>query len=86
MAATVKELIKKGFNVHSKGLSTGLKNKIEIFSSHFGSINSFLKAKREDFENLTFVIDNPSVKLTDKDYEKIKTFQESGYLNPKLSV
>ncbi|MDZ7876962.1 MAG: hypothetical protein U5L45_04795 [Saprospiraceae bacterium] len=70
MAATVKELIKKGFSVHSKGLSTGFKNKIELFSSHFGSINSFLKAKREDFEKLIFVIDNPSIKLTDKDYEK----------------
>lgn len=86
MAATVKELIKKGFNIQSKGLSTSFKHKIEIFSSHFGSIKSFLSAKKEDFEKLIFVIDNPNVRLSDKDYEKIKAFQESGFLDSKLSV
>ena len=30
--------------------------------------------------------DNPAVKLSDKDYEKIKAFQESGLLDQKLSV
>jgi hypothetical protein len=86
MAATVQELIKKGFSIHSKGLSTTFKHKIDLFSSHFGSINSFLTAKREDFEKWVFVIDNPSIKLTDKDFEKIKAFQESNFLDSKLSV
>jgi hypothetical protein len=86
MAATVPELIKKGFSIHSKGLSTVFKHKIDLFSSHFGSIDAFLKAKREDFEQWVFVMDNPSVKLTDKDFEKIKSFQESGFLDANLSV
>ncbi len=86
MAATVPELIKKGFSIHSKGLSTVFKHKIDLFSSHFGSIDAFLKAKREDFEQWVFVMDNPSIKLTDKDFEKIKSFQESGFLDANLSV
>ncbi|MCU0444190.1 MAG: hypothetical protein MUE85_04675 [Microscillaceae bacterium] len=86
MAATIKELIKKGFSMHNEGISAVFKSKIEIFSSHFGSIDSFLRAKREDFEKLIFVIDNPHIKLTDKDYEKIKAFQTNGYLDPKLSI
>ena len=32
------------------------------------------------------MIDNPSVKLTDKDYEKIKAFQRSGLLDAQLSI
>jgi len=86
MAASVQELIKKGFNIYSKGLSSGFKYKIDLFANHFGTLKSFLKAQKEDFENLVFVIDNPSVKLTAKDYEKIKAFQESGILDEKLSV
>lgn len=86
MAATVQELIKKGFKIHSKSLSKGFKYKIDLFASHFGSIEAFLNAKREDFEKWIFVVDNPKVKLTDKDYEKIKAFQDSGFLDPKLSI
>ncbi|MFM2266712.1 MAG: hypothetical protein RL757_152 [Bacteroidota bacterium] len=86
MAATVQELIKKGFSIHSKGLSPIFKHKVDLFASHFGSISSFLSAQRQDFEKWIFVIDNPNVKLTDKDYEKIKAFQESGFLDSELSV
>ena len=86
MAATVQELIKKGFSIHAKGLSITLKYKIELFSSHFGSIKSFLSATRDDFEKWVFVIDNPTIKLSDKEYEKIKAFQESGFLDASLSV
>ncbi len=86
MAATVQELIKKGFSVHSKGISATFKYKIDLFSSHFGSIKSFLAAKKEDFEKWVFVIDNPNVKLSDKEYEKIKAFQQSGFLDATLSI
>lgn len=86
MAASVQELIKKGFNIHSKGLSTTFKHRISLFSAHFGSVKSFLAAKRADFEKLIFVIDDATIKLTDKDYEKIKSFQESGILDENLTV
>jgi hypothetical protein len=86
MAATVSELIKKGFSIYSKSLSPSFKQKIALFAAHFGSVKSFLKAKRSDFEKLVFVIDNPSFKLTDNEYEKIQVFQQSGFLDAKLSV
>ena len=86
MAATVQTLIKKGFKIHSKGIPVAFKQKLDLFSPHFGSIKSFLSAKKEDFEKLVFVVDNPSVKLTDKDYFKILSFQQSGILDAKLSV
>lgn len=86
MAATVQELLKKGFNIHFKGLSPTFKRKIDLFSSHFGSIGSFLSAQREDFEKWVFIMDNPNIKLTDKDFEKIKAFQESNFLDAQLSI
>lgn len=86
MAATVQELIKKGFIIYSKSISINFKNKIELFAGHFGSIQSFLQATREDFEKLIFVIDDAKIKLTDKDYEKIKDFQQSGLLDASLNV
>jgi hypothetical protein len=45
-----------------------------------------LNAKRADFEKLVFVIDDPTLKLTDKDYEKIKLLQEGGLLDAKISI
>lgn len=86
MAATVQELIKKAFSVQTKHVSANFKYKIGLFSSHFGSIKSFMEAKKEDFEKLVFVIDNPNIKLTDRDYEKIKALQDSDILSEKLSV
>jgi Type II restriction endonuclease EcoO109I len=86
MAATVQELIKKGFSIHSKGLSPTFKLKIDLFSNHFGSVKSFLEAKKEVFDKLVFVIDNPKVNLTDNDFEKIQAFQQSGLLDAHISV
>jgi hypothetical protein len=55
MAATIQELIKKGFSIHFKGLSPAFKQKVEIIAYHFGSLDSFLSAKKEDFEDITFI-------------------------------
>lgn len=86
MAATVQELIKKGLSIYLKGLSPSFKQKVEIIAYHFGSIKSFLNATREDLEKLVFVIDNPNIKLSNHDFEKINAFQKSNLLDPKLSV
>lgn len=86
MAATVQALIKKGFNVYLKNNSSSFKYKIDLFAGHFSTVKGFLEAKKEDFEKLVFVIDNPNIRLTEKDYEKIKAFQEGELLDGKLSV
>ncbi|WP_051203639.1 TdeIII family type II restriction endonuclease [Hugenholtzia roseola] len=86
MAATVQTLIKKGFSVHLKGLSGAFKQKIDILAHHFGSLDSFLAAKREDFENITFIGGEKAIKLTESDFEKIIAFQRSGLLDSKLSI
>ncbi len=57
-----------------------------MIASHYGTINSFLKAKRKDFDKLVFKVDKPSFKLTDSDYEKIQAFRESGLIDGRLSV
>lgn len=86
MAATVKELIIKSFQIHSGSTAGGLKGKIEMIALHYGNIGSFLKANRKDFEKLVFRVDNKSFKLTDSDFAKIQAFQKSGLIDGKLSV
>lgn len=86
MAATTQELIIKSFQIHSGSTAGGLKEKIEMIASHYGSISSFLKANRKDFEKLVFKVDSKSFKLTDSDFAKISAFQKSGLINGKLSV
>ena len=86
MAATTQTLIIKGFQIHSESSAKGLKEKMEMIASHFGSINSFLKANRKDFDKLVFKVDNPRFKLTDNDFSKIQAFQKSGLIDGKLSV
>lgn len=86
MAATIQELIKKGFSIHLKGLFPTLKQKIQIIAYHFGNLNDFLSAKKEDFENITFIGGEKPIKLTENDFEKIKNFQQSGLLDSKLSI
>ena len=86
MAATIQELIKKGFSVHLKNPSTGFKRKIEIIAYHFGSIDSFKNATKEDFENISFIDGEKPIKLSNTDYEKINDFQQSGLLDSKLSI
>ncbi len=86
MAATIQELITKGFLI-SNGSTTGtLKQKIEIIASHYENISTFLVADRTDFEKLVFKIDNPSFKLTDSDFCKIYTFQKSGLIESELTL
>ncbi len=86
MAATIQELIKKGFAIHLKGFSRTFKQKVEIIAYHFGSLDSFLSAKKTDFENITFVGGEKAIKLTETDFEKIQNFQQSGLLDSKLSI
>ena len=86
MAATIQELIIKGFQIHSGSSAHGLKQKIEMISSHYGNLSSFLKANKEDLDKLVFKVDNPHFKLTDKDFSKIESFQKSGLIDSKLSV
>lgn len=86
MAATIQELIKKGFSVHLKGLSPAFKQKVEIIAYHFGSLDSFLSAEKSDFENITFIGGEKAIKLTETDFEKIQYFQRSGLLDNKLSI
>jgi hypothetical protein len=86
MAATTQELIKKGFQIHSKTTSRGLKEKIEMIASHYGSISSFLKASRQDLSVLVFKIGDTRFTLTDADFAKLQAFQQSGLLDAKLSV
>jgi hypothetical protein len=86
MAATVQELIKKGLSIYLKGLSPSFKQKVEIIAYHFGNINDFLRAKKEDFEDITFVGGEKPIKLSEKDFEKINSFQKSNLLDPNLSV
>lgn len=86
MAATIQELIVKGFQIHSGSLASGLKEKIEMIASHYGNINSFLKANRKDFDKLVFKVDNSRFKLTDNDFAKIEAFQKSGLIDGKLPI
>jgi len=86
MAATTQELIKKGFQIHNSGLSTTLKQKIYMIAAHYGSVNSFLKAKRSDFDKAIFIVDKPDFKLTDNEYQKILLFQRCGLIDGKLSI
>jgi len=86
VASTTQELIIKGFQIHNGTSATGLKQKIEMIASHYGTINSFLKANRKDFDKLVFKVDNPAFKLTDNDFAKIESFQKSGLIDNKLSV
>jgi len=86
VAATIQELIIKGFQIHSGSSAHGLKQKIEMISSHYGNLSSFLKANKEDLDKLVFKVDNPHFKLTDKDFSKIESFQKSGLIDSKLSV
>ena len=86
MASTTQELIKKGFQISNKGISTSFRQKIEMISSHYGSVNSFLKAKRSDFEKIVYVVDKPNFKLTYNEYQKLLAFQKSGLIDSKLSV
>jgi hypothetical protein len=86
MAATIQELIKKGFSIHLKGLSPAFKQKVEIIAYHFGNLDTFLNAKKEDFENITFIGGEKPIKLTETDFEKIQNFQQSGLLDNKLSI
>ena len=80
MAATIQELIKKGVSIHFKGLSPAFKQKIGIIAYHFGSLDSFLNATKENFENITFIGGEKPIKLTETDFEKIQNFQQSGLL------
>jgi len=92
MVATLQELIKKGFNIYLKGLpnsprlSSTLKRNIEIIAYHFGSIDNFLKAKKEDFENISFVGGEKPINLSKLDFMKIEGFQQSDLLNPQLTI
>lgn len=86
MAATTQELIKKGFQIHSKTTSRGLKEKIEMIASHYGNISSFLKASRQDLNVLVFKIGDLRFSLTDADFAKLQAFQQSGLLDAKLSI
>jgi hypothetical protein len=75
VAATTQELIIKGFQIHSGSTASGLKEKIEMIASHYGTIKGFLKAARKDFDKLVFKVDNPRFKLTNSDFAKIQAFQ-----------
>jgi hypothetical protein len=86
MAATTQELIKKAFSVQQKGISSSFKRKIEIIAYHFGDIGSFLRATKEDFENISFVGGEKPIKLTDTDFEKIQKFQQSNLIDSTLTV
>lgn len=86
MASTTQELIKKGFQISNKGMSTSFRQKIEMIASHYGSVNSFLKAMRSDFEKIVYVVDKPNFKLTANEYQKLLAFQKSGLIDSKLSV
>ena len=86
MAATTQELIKKGFQIHSRTTSNSLKEKIDMIASHYGSISSFLKAGKQDLSALVFKIGEPRFMLTNADFEKLQAFRLSGLLDAKLSV
>jgi hypothetical protein len=86
VAATTQELIIKGFQIHSGSTASGLKEKIEMIASHYGTIKGFLKAARKDFDKLVFKVDNPRFKLTNSDFAKIQAFQKSGLIDANLSV
>ncbi len=86
MAATIQELIKKGISIHLRTLSPTFKKKIEIIVYHFGSIDSFLCATKEQFENISFIGGENPIRLTETDFEKIRSFQDSGLLDSSLSI
>lgn len=86
MASTIQNLIKKGFSIYLKNISPIFKQKIEIISHNFGNLDAFLKATKEIFENITFVGGEKAIKLTEQDFEKIKSFQKSNLLDSKLSI
>lgn len=86
MAATLQELLIRGFQIYHGTLDKKLRQKFEMLASHYSSIRSFLKATPKDFEKLVFKVDSPNFKLIDKDFAKIQAFQKSGILNPNLSL
>jgi hypothetical protein len=86
LAATAQDLIVKGFQIHSGKSAMGLRKKIEMIASHYGSISAFLKGTRNDFDKMVFEIDNPGFKLTDNDFAKIQAFQNSGLVSENLSI
>jgi hypothetical protein len=86
MAATTQELITKSFQIHSGNRATVLKQKVEMIASHYGSIATFLKATRKDFDKIVFKVDDKKFKLTDSEFQKIQALQKSGLLNAKISV
>jgi len=86
VAATIQELIIKGFQIYTGNPSSGLKEKIEMIASHHGTISSFLRGRKTDFDKLVFKVDNPKFKLTEKNYSKIEAFQNSGLLIAELSI
>lgn len=86
MSATLQELIKKGFHVHNKTVSSTLKQKIEVIANHFGNLETFLNATKEDFESIKFVGGESAIKLSENEYAKIKSFQNSGLVNPQKNI
>ncbi|MBL7797826.1 MAG: TdeIII family type II restriction endonuclease [Saprospiraceae bacterium] len=86
MAATTKDLIFQGFQIHNGSMSNGLKLKIEMIASHYESVEAFLCATRKDFDSLVFKVDNAKFKLSDAEYAKIYSFQTSGTVDGNLSV
>ncbi|MFY7786907.1 MAG: hypothetical protein ACOVQA_03435, partial [Thermoflexibacteraceae bacterium] len=65
MAATVQELIKKSISIYFKGISPNFKTKLEMIAFHFGSIESFLKATKDDIDSITLIDGTRPIKLTD---------------------
>lgn len=87
MAATTQNLIIKGFQIFNNGnISKGIKPKIEMITSHYGSIGAFLKANQADLERIVFKVDDKKFKLTKRDFAKIQSFQKSGLIDNKLSI
>jgi hypothetical protein len=86
MAATVQNLIKKSFNILLGGQTRLFDQKIDLITGHCGSIKAFLNITKADCEKLVFVIDEPQIKLTARDYEKITALQESGLLDIRLTI
>lgn len=86
MAATAQKLIVKGFQIYNDGITAGLKEKVEMIASHYGSVSAFLKANKKDFDAVVFKVDDKKFKLTNSEFTKLQSFQKSGLINKKSTI
>ena len=85
MSISTKELICKSYQVYNDGLTGSMKEKLEMIASQFETVESFLKANKQDFEKLVFKVGRKKFKLTNDDFNKLESLRNSGLLDGSLS-